>query len=72
MWNHRVLDASDENDGEPWLMFVECYYDKDGKPIGYSEICNGSETTKGLQTLCEHLRAACEQPILKKSDFKGE
>ncbi len=35
-WNHRVVDFSDENDGDPWVEVCEVFYDKNHEPYLYT------------------------------------
>ena len=35
-WNHRVVDFSDENDGESWVEVCEVFYDKNHEPYLYT------------------------------------
>ena len=35
-WNHRVVDFSEENNGEPWVEVCEVFYDKNHEPYLYT------------------------------------
>jgi hypothetical protein len=68
-WNFRLLDVSDENLGEPYIMLIEAHYNDKGVPVGYSDPCTGSETIEGMKQLVAWYALALDKPILKKSDF---
>lgn len=70
MWNYRMVDCSEsENGGEPWIMLCEVFYDDDGKPMGYSAPCVGSETVEGMKELLDMHAHALKHPVLKPEDF---
>ncbi len=71
-WNFRVIDVTDENNGEPYLELVEVYYTDAGEPVGYCKPCTGSETIEGMLDLLRMHSLALAKPILKKSDFLKE
>lgn len=68
-WNHRLVDMTQENDGDPLFVLREVYYD-DGTPVGHCEPSMMGETLGEVQTLLDRLREATTLPILKASDFK--
>ena len=63
-WNHRVIDLSHENDGDPLLGFREVTYNEFGIPDGYNEPFMVSEDIEGLRELVARLQAALDQPIV--------
>lgn len=72
-WNHRVIDLSHLNGGEPWLEICEVHYTDDGSLMGYSNDCFvGSETLEGVRLTLERMTEALTQPILKHTDFGGD
>jgi hypothetical protein len=68
-WNHRLVDMTQENDGDPLFVFREVYY-QDDTPVGHCEPSMMSETLQGMQELIDRLREATTLPILKAEDFK--
>jgi len=55
-WNHRIVDMSHENGGDPWFEIKEVYYEN--KTItGYTDICTGDETVEGLIFCLERMLA---------------
>jgi len=71
-WNFRVLDVTDENGGDPYLMLVEVHYNDAGVPVGYCDPCTGNENLEGIKQLIEWYALALAKPVLKKSDFIGK
>ena len=70
IWNYRVIDLTEENNGEPCLQMCEVFYNDDEKPDGYARATVMGET---YAELCEELRrmtAATNKPILKLKDGK--
>jgi hypothetical protein len=68
-WNFRLLDLTDENNGEPYLELVEVYYTDAGEPVGYCKPCTGSETIEGLKQLVAWFALALDKPVIQKSEF---
>ena len=68
-WDRRVVDMTEENDGEPLFALREVFYNQDGMPIGHGEPSVMSETMDGLAKLLDHMREALAQPALKPQDF---
>ena len=68
-WNYRLVNTPSENDGEDWLCLKEVYYDDNGKPVSYSDICMGSETVDGVLWLIEEWEEAATMPVLHEDDF---
>jgi len=56
-WNHRIVDMSHENGGDPWFEIKEVHYENNGKIIGYADICTGDETAGGLIFCLERMLA---------------
>jgi hypothetical protein len=71
-WNHRVVDMTEENDGEPLFAIREVFYDDEAVPTRHGEPFVMSETMEGLEWCIGEMRDALKQPILKLNDFKGE
>ncbi len=67
-WNHRVVDLSAENNGEPMLGFREVYYDGTGKAHSYCDAFMESEDVNGLRELIERLQKALAEPVVKFGD----
>ena len=70
-WNHRVVEF-DNGDSDKWYEICEVYYDESNKPIGYCDICAGSETLEGVKRGIARLHEALAQPILNEKDIRGE
>lgn len=70
-WNHRLIDMTAENNGEPWLAICEVFYGDDGKPQGYTGPVNVSgENIEEIRQTLERMRKAVENPTLKPEDFE--
>jgi len=67
-WNHRIL--AHEHKGEIYLEIHEVYYDKDGKPTGYTKngVTVGDEELKGIIWVLNKMVDATEKPILWAGD----
>lgn len=70
-WNHRVVDMTAENDGDPLFELREVFYDQDGVPVGHGGPSVMSETMEGLAKVLDRMKEALEQPVLKPEDFRG-
>lgn len=70
-WNHRVIDITHENGGEPLLTFAEVYYDEDGKPSSYCDPFFSGDDTEELAQLVKRLGDALGKPVLKPEDFNN-
>lgn len=68
-WNHRVVDMTAENDGDPLFEIREVYYNGENKPRGHCEPSVMSETVEGLAKVIDRMKEALEQPVLKPEDF---
>jgi len=71
-WNHRVVDMSAENDGEPLFAIREVHYEDNGMPTGHGEPFVMSETMEGLREVVDRMKEALDQPVLTPEDFRGE
>ena len=72
-WNHRVVDMTSENAGDPLFEIREVFYNRDGVPVGHGEPSVMSETMEGLLKVLDRMKDALEQPVLKEpEDFRGE
>lgn len=69
-WNHRVVDMTAENDGDPLFELREVYYNREGVPVGHGGPSVMSETMEGLTTVVDRMREALAQPVLTPEDFK--
>ena len=56
-WNHRIVDMSHENAGDPWFEIREVCYEDDDEISGHTHICTGSETIEGLIFCLERMLA---------------
>jgi len=71
-WNHRVVDMTSENEGDPLVELREVFYDRDGIPVGHGELSIMSETMEGLREVIDRMKEALDQPVLTPEDFKGK
>jgi len=71
-WNHRVVDMSTENDGDPLVELREVFYDRNGIPVGHGGPSVMSETMEGLREVVDRMKEALDQPVLTPEDFRGE
>ena len=60
-WNHRVVRLDDEDKTH---IFAEVFYDKDDKPIGFTEPFMSSDSLEGLHGLLSRLIEALNEPVL--------
>jgi|688.fasta_scaffold178623_2 hypothetical protein len=72
-WNHRVLASEHKYvDGTTEMYFevYEVYYDKDGKPDGYTAnpITIGGDSLEGLRWTADRIKEALSKPILWEGD----
>ena len=70
-WNHRVVDMSAENEGNPLFGIREVYYEDNGIPTGHGEPSVMSDTMEGLKWVVDQMKEALDQPVLTPKDFKG-
>ena len=68
-WNHRLVDMTQENGGEPLFVLREVYY-QDDTPVGHCEPSMMGESWYEVYELVDLLREAIALPILKPEDFK--
>lgn len=71
-WNHRVVDMTEENDGEPLFAMREVFYDADEVPTSHGEPRVMSEDMEGLEWYIGEMRDALKHSVLKPEDFKKE
>ena len=64
-WNHRVVDLSAENGGEPLFGLREVYYGDDGKPESYCDPFMVGDDLAELRRLVERLEKALAEPVVK-------
>ena len=69
-WNHRVVDRTADNEGDPLFQIREVYYEGNGMPSGHCEPTLVSETMEGLAEIVDRMREALAQPVLTPEDFK--
>ena len=72
VWNYRLIDRSDKNEGEPWVEIIEVHYEQN-KPIGFCDPSINAETreelVKNLEMIIKDIKG---QPVLKLSDFENK
>jgi len=71
-WNHRIL-AHKDGDGM-YFQIHEVYYDKDGKPDGYTanSVSVGAESLDGINWVLDKMKECTNKPILLADDFPNE
>jgi hypothetical protein len=69
-WNHRVVDMTAENGGEPLFALREVFYNDDGVPTSHGEPNAVSENMEGLEWCIGEMRDALKHPVLKPEDFE--
>lgn len=67
-WNHRVLRHVD-GWGDAYYTFAEVFYNDEGVPDSYSNVCMVSETIEGMQEIADRLLTATAQPVLDVTVF---
>ena len=70
-WNHRVVDLTAENEGDPLFAIREVHYEE-GMPTGHGEPFVMSESMEGLAETLDQMKEALKEPVLKPEDFRGE
>ncbi len=67
-WNHRIL--AHEQNGEIYLQIHEVYYDKSGKPNGYTAnpVTIGGENLKSITWTLNKILQCRNKPILWAGD----
>jgi hypothetical protein len=70
-WNFRLIDLSDENEGEPYVALYEVHYTDESVPVGYSDPCTGSESVESLREVLRWQALALDKPVMQKSEFVG-
>ena len=72
-WNHRLVDLSKDNEGEPWIVIQEVYYNEEGKPCGYCDPCMGGEDLSEVMQQVKRFSECLNQPILNaETDFNNK
>mgnify|MGYP001030655988 FL=1 len=68
-WNHRILAHKDGD--EMYFQIHEVYYDKDGKPDGYTAngVSVGAESLDGINWVLDKMKECLEKPILSVENF---
>jgi hypothetical protein len=71
-WNHRILAHKDGD--EMYFQIHEVYYDKEGKPDGYTAngVSVGAESLDGIKWVLDKMKECVNKPILSADDFPNE
>ena len=71
-WNHRILAHKDGD--EMYFQIHEVYYDKDGKPDGYTAngVSVGAESLDGIKWVLDKMKECANKPVLLADDFPNE
>ena len=69
-WNHRLLAHKDGD--EMYFQIHEVYYDKEGKPDGYTAngVSVGAESLDGINWVLDKMKECLEKPILSVENFQ--
>jgi hypothetical protein len=62
-WDHRLIDMSANNDGEPWLEIKEVFYEGD-RPTGYASVLVGGDDALEVRDTLMRMLVALEKPVL--------
>jgi hypothetical protein len=69
-WNFRMVDATEENGGEPFIQLAEVFYHADGSPMGYTWVNQfGAEDVEGMRQTLTWMTHALDKPVLQHGDF---
>lgn len=70
-WNHRVVDFTDENNGESWLEVCEVFYTDEGQPYLYTARGVGvmGENKEIIKDTLYKMLDCLNKPVLMKADF---
>jgi hypothetical protein len=68
-WNHRVVDMTEENEGDPLFEVREVHYEGDN-PFTHFEVNPMSDTMEGLSWVIDQMKEALDAPVLKPEDFE--
>ena len=71
-WNHRIVDMTEENGGDPLFEIREVYYNDKQMPTGHCETTVMSETIEGLAQTLDRMKEALKHHVLKPEDFFRE
>jgi hypothetical protein len=72
-WNHRLVDLSKDNEGEPWIVIQEVYYNEKDEPCGYCEPCLGGEDLAEVMQQVKRFSECLKYPILNaETDFNNK
>ena len=74
IWNYRVIEYTDPNDGNVWYAIHEVHYDEDMTPFAYAEKHAAITWDEGESPsdVIAMISKALKHPPLKESDFTGE
>ena len=68
-----MVDLSKDNEGEPWIVIQEVYYNEEGKPCGYCDPCMGGEDLSEVMQQVKRFSECLNQPILNaETDFNNK
>ena len=68
-WQYRIVNHKSGNGGDDWYCLREVYYNEDGKPIGHTAPCTGSEDMQSLGQVWEMINEAMKYPPLQEEDI---
>jgi len=70
-WNHRMVDFTEQNEGEPWIEICEVFYDDDHTPMLYTAkgVNVAGEDKEELKQQLENMLSCLNKPVMFKADF---
>ena len=73
-WNFRLVDLRtvEGKDADDWIELCEVFYDRNGKPAGFTSANPFGDTPKQVQEMLYKMLEATEKPVLTGEDFTGD
>ena len=67
-WNYRVVEF-ESAEGEKYFEVKEVFYNRDGKPVGYSDAVVSGESYSELMQIINMIKRDVLRPVIKESEF---
>ena len=77
-WNNRIVHIKNQLAGmkefevwpeEPLFKLVEMYYNKEGLPCGYADVCTVADDMEEMKELVERLQEALALPVVDEDEI---
>jgi len=71
-WDHRLIDMTAQNNGDPWFEIQEVFYEGE-RPTGYASVLVGGDDALEVRDTLMRMLVALEKPVLtltKEGDLK--